>query len=229
LAVLRSETVQSLVQREIERLILSGELRAGERINENEIARRLMVSRAPVREALRTLEQADLVRFVKNRGVTVREITLEDAEDIYELRAALEELICRRVAARINEKQIKELRRLVERMDDEAARADVESYHESNVLFHEKLTAFAGSREFASLYKTVIKKLILFRRRTLGQGGAVALSNVEHQTILKHLAAGDADAAGRAMYRHIKASGRRMRRSLQDFLQKDPSLAGLAE
>lgn len=70
LALLRNETVQRLVQREIERLILTGELRAGERINEIEIARRLGVSRAPVREALRTLEEADLVKFEKNRGVT---------------------------------------------------------------------------------------------------------------------------------------------------------------
>lgn len=219
LALLRNETVQRLVQREIERLILTGELRAGARINEIEIARRLEVGRAPVREALRTLEEADLVKFEKNRGVTVREITLDEAADIYEIRASLEELICRRVAVRITSQQIAELRTLVQRMGEQAARGDVESYHESNVQFHEKLTEFSGSREFSGFYRTVINKLILFRRRTFGQGGAVAVSNLEHQAIVRHLAARDADAAGRAMHKHIMSSGRRMRHALQQFLR----------
>jgi DNA-binding GntR family transcriptional regulator len=208
LALLRNETVQRLVQREIERMILDGELTAGQKINENEIARRLDVSRAPVREALRTLEEADLVCFEKNRGVTVRKISLEEAKDIYELRAALEEIICRRVATRITPEQVAELRAL-----------DISSYHESNVLFHERLAELAGSREFAGFYRTLINKLMLFRRRTLGQGGAVATSNLDHQAIVRHLAAGDADAAGRAMHKHIIASGRRMRRALHQFFE----------
>jgi phosphonate utilization transcriptional regulator len=219
LALLRNETVQRLVMREIERLILNGELRAGERIRENDIAGRLDVSRASVREALRRLEEADLVRFEKNRGVTVREITLEEAADIYEIRASLEELICRRVAMRIKPEQIDELRALIQRMDQEAAGGDFESYHESNVQFHERLTEFSGSREFAGFYRTLINKLILFRRRTLGRVEAVAVSNLEHHAIVRHLAAKDADAAGRAMHKHIAASGRRMRRTLQQFLR----------
>lgn len=219
LALLRNETVQRLVMREIERQILNGELRSGERIHENAIGGRLGVSRASVREALRRLEEADLVRFEKNRGVTVREITLEEAADIYEIRASLEELICRRVAMRIRPEQIDELRALIQRMDQEAASGDVESYHESNVEFHERLTEFSGSREFAGCYRALINKLTLFRRRTLGQGHAVVISNVEHHAIVKHLAAKNSDAAGRAMHRHITASGRRMRRALQQFLK----------
>lgn len=219
LDILRNETVQRLVQREIERFILAGELRVGERINENEIARRLGVGRAPVREALRTLEEADLVRFEKNRGARVREITLEEAEDIYELRAAVEALICRRAAAKVTPAQLDELRLLVARMDADAARGDLESYHESNVQFHDRLTEFSASREFANFYRALIKKLMLFRRRTLGQGGAAALSNAEHQTILKHLEAKDRNAAGRSMHKHISASGRRMRRALRGFLE----------
>jgi DNA-binding GntR family transcriptional regulator len=219
LEVLRNETVQRLVQRELERLILTGELRAGERINEVEIGRRLGVSRAPVREALRKLEEADLVCFEKHRGATVRQITVEEAGDIYELRAAVEELICRRVALRITPGQLAELRGLVARMDAEATRGEVESYHESNVQFHDRLAEWSGSREFAAFYRAAIRKILLFRRRTLGHGGAVAFSNAEHQVILRQLAARDAEAAGRAMYRHITNSGRRMQKALRAFLE----------
>jgi DNA-binding GntR family transcriptional regulator len=71
LAVLQSRTLPQLVQQDIEQLILSGELRAGERLNEVAIARRLGVSRGPIREALRTLEEAGLLRFEKMRGMAV--------------------------------------------------------------------------------------------------------------------------------------------------------------
>lgn len=219
LAWLRHQTLQGLVQREIERMILMGELRAGERINENEIARRLDVSRAPVREALRGLEEADLVRFAKGRGVTVREISPGEAADIYEIRAALEALICRRVAATISKPQLDELGAWVGRMDEQSAAGDVEGYHESNVRFHERLVELSGSTEFTGFYRTVTNKLILFRRRTLGHGGAVAVSNHEHHAIVAHLAARDPDAAAMAMHAHITASGQRMQRSLEEFVQ----------
>jgi DNA-binding GntR family transcriptional regulator len=66
---LRSQPLATLVQKEVERQILSNELRSGARLNELEIARNLGVSRAPVRESLRTLEQAGLVISRKNLGV----------------------------------------------------------------------------------------------------------------------------------------------------------------
>jgi DNA-binding GntR family transcriptional regulator len=102
LAVLQSRTLPQLVQQDIEQLILSGELRAGERLNEVAIARRLGVSRGPIREALRTLKEAGLLRFEKMRGMAVRDITPEEASDIYQLRACLEALICERATTRMS-------------------------------------------------------------------------------------------------------------------------------
>ena len=80
LAVLQSRTLPQLVQQDIEQLILSGELRAGERLNEVAIARRSWRQpRTDSREALRTLEEAGLLRFEKMRGMAVRDITPEEA------------------------------------------------------------------------------------------------------------------------------------------------------
>ena len=170
LAVLQSRTLPQLVQQDIERLILSGELRAGERLNEVAISRRLGVSRGPIREALRTLEEAGLLRFEKMRGMAVREITPEEAADIYQLRACLEALVCERAAARMSAEQLQCLSALVRDMDDAAASSDVARYHSLNVRFHEELVAIADSREFARFYRAVVKKLTLFRQRTLAQG-----------------------------------------------------------
>src|SRR5690554_774149 len=77
------------VKEEIERMILSGEYSSGARINESEIASRLQTSRGPVREALQVLMSQGVVRSVRNRGMFVREVSLEEALDLYDIRLGL--------------------------------------------------------------------------------------------------------------------------------------------
>ncbi len=98
--LLRSQSLTTLVQQELERRILAGNILPGDKLNENDVATELNVSRGPVREALRALEQAGLVRTEKNRGVFVRQVSLEEADEIYEVRAGLDELIGRLAAER---------------------------------------------------------------------------------------------------------------------------------
>ena len=95
---LQTNSLPALVQREIERMILAGELAAGAKLNEAAVAELLGVSRGPVREAFRALEESGLVRLEKNRGVFVRQIGVEEADEIYELRAVLDEFVGRRAA-----------------------------------------------------------------------------------------------------------------------------------
>src|SRR5258706_11452374 len=87
IALLQTNSLSMLVQRELERRILAGELGAGAKLNEATIADMLGVSRGPVREAFRSLEESGLVRLEKNRGVFVRQVSVEEADEIYELRA----------------------------------------------------------------------------------------------------------------------------------------------
>src|SRR5436190_12898410 len=79
IALVRSNSLPSLVQRELERMILAGELGAGKKLNEAAVAERLGVSRGPVREAFRALEASGLVRLEKNRGVFVRQVGIGEA------------------------------------------------------------------------------------------------------------------------------------------------------
>ena len=91
LAFIRTESLATVVQRELERMILTGDIPAGERINENMLAGKLSISRGPIREALRKLEQAGLVESLVNRGMFVRKISLDEALNLYEIRAVLAE------------------------------------------------------------------------------------------------------------------------------------------
>jgi phosphonate utilization transcriptional regulator len=215
IAFLLSKTLPQLVQAEIERLILSGEVRAGERLNEVELARRLNVSRGPVREALRSLGEAGLVRYEKNRGAAVRVISPEEAMHIYEVRACLEEFACRRLAKRITPEQVSMLSDLVAKMDAPAKAKDAAAFHPLNMRFHELLFEFADNGEAASVYRRLVGSLSLFRLRTLAQEGSLAESNAEHRAIVAHLAAHDAGAVGKVMSHHIEASSKRTRQAFQ--------------
>ena len=223
ISFLLNKSLAQLVQGEIERQILGGELQAGERLNEVALAQRLNVSRGPIREALRTLEEAGLVRFEKNRGAAVRVISPEEASDIYEVRAALEALACRRLGARVTPAIVAELRLLALQMDATVTAGDVAAFHGINIAFHERIMEHAGNRELAVAYRRLVGNITLFRQRTLAVEGSLADSNAEHHGIVDCLAAGDGEAAARVMQQHIEESSQRTRLALRHPTKEEAS------
>lgn len=213
LAFLQSSSLPMLMQEEIERLIMTGELPVGSRINESELSQRFNTSRGPIREALRALEEAGLVRNEKNRGVFVREIAFEEADEIYELREALEEIIGRRVALAIRPDAVERLRAMLDAMRSAAQAQDVEQYAQLNLQFHEILLDTAGSKKLTETYKRLVKELHLFRMRALDSGGGLRVSADEHRDIVDAIASGDPDIAGRALRQHVAGSRARMHKA----------------
>ena len=208
LRIRRTETLASLVRKELERMIVSGELRAGDRLNESALADRLGVSRGPIREACRGLEQSRLVEVVVNRGTFVRQISLQDALDIYDVRSALFGVAGETLAARITPPQLATLSGLVEAM----ARAadDIDAYYPLNVDYHAKLVEFSGNARLVTTYRSLAQELHLFRRQGLVSEGSMAVSNREHRAILEALAQRDAARAGTLMREHILAGKKRL-------------------
>jgi phosphonate utilization transcriptional regulator len=210
IAILKSHSLSVLVQRELERMVLSGELASGEKLNELALAARLGVSRGPIREALRALAETGLIRLEKNRGVFVREISVTEADEIYELRAALDQMAGRKLAESIRPEQLAELKAVVQRMRDSASNDDAEGYHAANLRFHDALVEFAGNSKLLQMYRRLVNELSLFRRHSLSAPRRLSRSTLEHEKILEAIAAGDADAAGARLYEHATASSERM-------------------
>jgi phosphonate utilization transcriptional regulator len=206
IALLQSSSLTSVVQQEIERAILAGEHPPGSKLIEAALAEKMGVSRGPVREAFRMLEEAGLVRTEKNRGVFVRDIPIDEAIEIFDLRAAMEELVGRQLAERITPAQLKEARALVDAMEKAVKANDAPAYHLLNLQFHDRLVEMAGNRKLSAIYRKLTKELSLFRRRNLAQGAALPVSASEHRHIVKAIASGDADAAGRALFDHVMES-----------------------
>lgn len=213
LQLVQSSSLPALVQAEIEQLILRGELAVGQHVNESELAIRFGTSRGPVREALRALEECRLVRSEKNRGVFVREISVAEADEIYDVREVLDELIGRRVAQRITEAQLLELRNVVAEMDETTASNDIKRYHALNLRFHDLLVDFAGNDRLKESYRRLTKELLLFRLGGLQDGGGFAVSNSEHKAVVKAIGARDAERAGGMLRRHAADSRARMHKA----------------
>jgi phosphonate utilization transcriptional regulator len=213
LQLVQANSLPGLVQAEIEQLILRGELAIGRRINESDLALRFGMSRGPIREALRALEESRLVRSEKNRGVFVREVSVGEADEIYDVREALDQLIGQRVAERATPEQLRDMQAAVAAMDDATAVQDVKCYHALNLKFHDMLVDFAGNARLMESYRLLTKGLLLFRLRGLQDGGGFAVSNTEHKAVLEAVAARDSARAGRLLRRHAVESRARMHKA----------------
>ncbi|MEX2641846.1 MAG: FCD domain-containing protein [Acetobacterales bacterium] len=210
LALLKTTSLAMLVQEDILARIASGDLVGGDKLSENALAGRLGVSRGPVREAFRTLERAGLLRFERNRGVTVRRVEVDEASEIFEVRAALDGLAARLACARIDDAAVGALRTLVDAMQTATDSGDISGYLPLNLRFHDRVLALAGNRKLRETYRDLVNQILLFRRRTLREGAGPADAMREHHAIVDALARRDADAAERLMRDHVLAARDRM-------------------
>ena len=211
----RSQSLTAIVCKELERMILSGELTAGEHLNEQLLATRLGVSRGPVREATRALERAGLVTVIANQGVFVRQIGFEEATEIYDVRAVVFGFACQRLAGQLSAEHETELAGLVAQMNDAIERGDSTGYYTLNLRFHDVMMTFASHRRAQQVYESLINETHLFRQRSLVSRDSMKESNGEHAAILKAISEGNSERARKLGEEHSLAGKRRWLEALR--------------
>jgi len=199
----KETSLTGIVRDEITRLIEAGELLPGAWVNEAELAQRFGVSRGPVREACRGLEQIGLLRFVVNRGAFVRQIDLKEAAELYDLRSALFALAGRLLAPIIDAKGLARLEDLLAQMETAAASGELEEYYPLNLQFHRVILELSGNARLLSAYQNCVRELHLFRRSALVSKERMKSSNLEHRAIFKALKSHDAAKAFQLMQDHV--------------------------
>lgn len=212
-ATVRSTSLAKLVRDDVLGLILRGQIRAGERINEPDVAARLGVSRVPVREALRELESSGLVEARKHAGVFVRKLGAAEVRDLYELRALLDGFSGRQAASLPEEARGRladALDASVGRMQDAAQSADVSAYYRENLRFHWLLVEAAGNAALLDTYRNVIQKLHLSRLTNLSHGMGMQASVADHRAIAAALRTGDAFLCEQLLADHVQRAHRRL-------------------
>ncbi len=141
----------------------------------------------------------------------MRAISLQEADEIYELRAVLDEHIGRSLAARITAEGLRELRAFVEELARASGAQDPDEYTRLNLAFHDRMVELTGNGKLIDTYRGLVKELTLFRREALsGNRSAMPDSTREHREIVSAIAARDGDLAARLMREHVERGRVRM-------------------
>ncbi len=186
--------------------ILKGEYEIGAKIKENQIATELRVSRTPIREAFKQLENEGLIDYIPNRGCFAKGFTKQDVDDIYAVREALERLAVERAVERITEKELEELQEQWDLMEFYAKKKDAQKVLELNSTFHDLIYASTRSRFMAQVlrsYKSYINKT----RKSVFYDETYLLAILsEHREILEAIKSRDKEKAVRAVSEHLERS-----------------------
>jgi DNA-binding GntR family transcriptional regulator len=207
--LLQSTSLPDAILEELSRRILSGEYRAGQKLNEMDLAARFGVSRGPVREALRGLEKAGLVRMERNRGAFVREPSRTDADQLYDVRTGLDELAARLACQRATPAQAKGLRQFLARMETLAEQDDGISYHLVDIKFHERIVMLTGNTRLLELYRRISNEMHLMRSAALARREDMVASNTEHAALVEAMVRRDDTTATALMRKHVEAERKR--------------------
>lgn len=209
IALRRAQSLTAIVQKELERMIVSGELQAGERLNEQALAQRFGVSRGPVREAMRALECAHLVSTRINQGFFVREVSDEETSEVYDVRAAVYGFVCARLVETIEVAEIAVLEGYLRQMDDAIAADDPAEYYRLNLKFHDESINYARHGCAQQTYQALVNETHLNRQRSLLTQEHMRESNDEHKALLEAIKARNASEARRLGEVHALAGRRR--------------------
>lgn len=183
--------------------ILAGRLAGGERLVEAEIARQMTISRGPVREAIRKLEQDGLVQYQPRRGAVVVTLTAAEVRDAYYLRAHLEAYAIRLATERATVRDFAALEGLIDRMHECAEREDRAMLLAADVEFHARLCELSGSKLVQRLWDSLNPHcwtVLTTLRATEYRLPEIA---ERHRPVVEALRARDADQADVAIRRHI--------------------------
>lgn len=201
--VLRQEVLEALRS-----AILNDDFKVGARILEADVAGQMGVSRAPVREAIRQLEQEGLVEFNPHRGAVVLGLPEAEIDAIYEMRAVIESRAMARVAATITPEQDQELSEIIDQMKEPLAAGDLDRVAELDWQFHGRIIDLS---EFTLLRRTWTSLDGLVRLRSyqaLSRKGAASdyftrTAIASHVALLEALRTGDPDVAAQAGAAHV--------------------------
>lgn len=195
--------VREQVARVLRNAIVTGHFKPGERLTERRLCELTDVSRTSIREALRSLESEGLVTMVPHRGPIVAVLTIEEARDVYQLRAMLEGYAMELFTQRATDEQVGELQRSVERIF-ELRDGDVDELLQAKDDFYAVLAAGINSPMTTSMLTSLQDRSRLLRWRNLAHIGRAEAMLVEFRVVIDAVAARDATLARDGMIEHIR-------------------------
>jgi DNA-binding GntR family transcriptional regulator len=198
-APIREQTINNL-----RNAIIQGEFKQGERLFERELCKRMGVSRTSVREALRHLESEGLVSVIPQKGPIVAKVTIEEAEDIYQVREMLEGLACRLFAEQATSSAISALSRSLDVMEKYSQERDVTKLVAEKDNFYKIILEGCGNKVVCSFIRSLHARINFLRATSLSYPERSFQALKEIRSILEAIRRRDSDAAWNASTYHVR-------------------------
>ena len=183
--------------------ILKGDLKPGERLLELQLADKLGVSRTPIREAIRMLEQEGLAVTIPRRGAEVAKMTLKDMEDVLEIREALDELAVKIACVKISEEQFDMLIEKKLAFEASTQTREVKKIAEADVCFHDVIYEATGNPKLETLLNNLREQVYRYRVEYIKDPMNYPVLIREHEAILLALGERNVKKAESAMHEHV--------------------------
>ena len=219
----RNQSLQEQAYQALRTAILSGELASGQRLVETQLAKKLQVSRTPIREAIRLLQHENLATIDPNGILRVATISMTDAMHLYDCRIALEQLSVIGACQNATESQLQDLEVMVKQAEKlvKSKPSQLTTFRllDLDYRFHRLLAQSSGNPWLVSLLDQVFDKMQLLRIQTTKNNPDVLEIRTEHRLIYEPVRSRNPEAAVQAIKKHLTASKERVIREVQQLQQ----------
>ena len=197
-------TIREQVYQILRDEICSGEFAPGTRLQEIELAEHLNVSRSPIREALRQLTADGLLIDIPNKGVYVKEFTVKDIKEIFDLRVMLESYSIYHSVGHITSARLERLLKILDELEKSFASDDLKTYTSTDEKLHVEIVHLADNSLINEIYERVRSMNQQFRILSLMDHKRFKESLDEHRTIIESLTSGDIETANKVNRYHLE-------------------------
>ena len=207
--------LREVVFKKLRRAILLEELKAGERLPEIRLADKRGVSRTPIREAIRKLEQEGLVAMTPRRGAVVAPISEKNLNDVLEVRRVLDVLSAKLACARIDEARKSALKRACRDFEEATESGSLQDIAQKDVALHNIIVEATGNVTLRQMLDNLAEQMYRYRVKYLKDESQYRILAGEHQALYESIVAGDVETAKRLAKEHIDNQERAIIRQLR--------------
>lgn len=196
--------------------ILKGELKPGERLMELQLAAKLGVSRTPIREAIRMLEQEGLAVTIPRKGAEVARMTEKDMEDVLQIREALDELAASIACEQMTPEELEELRKAAKEFEEYTKSEDLKRIAEMDVRFHDIIYQATRNPKLVNMLNNLREQMYRYRVEYLKDEKNYPTLIKEHNEILAALSEKNQKSVKNAMYQHVKNQAKAVKEIIRE-------------
>ena len=201
---IQKKTLHEEIANNLREMIMSGELKEGDKIKENELCDLMGISKTPLREALRVLSAEGLIQLIPNRGSFVSTPTFEEIKEMFDVMSVLEGVCARTAVEKMEQRDFAKLERLHSYLEEHFNRKEKKAYIHINNSYHAYVQELAGNKTLNQIVNGLRQKILLYRFQSLNLPGRFEQSIQEHRELLTAFRHRDPEKAEMLMKSHLK-------------------------